>query len=526
MMTLRWFRIGEPARGAPAGRRRSAIRPAGLLLVALAALGQGGCAWIGCGPCGFLRTRIFHRAAPVSNCCGPAAEIPPIEYGGPPTLISPGPPGGIVPAIPVSPSELEPISSETSRRSNTGTALGRATSSTNRPAYRTTSRGENFASALVPSEPAARPAPRAVAPSSPPPRASASASNHPLDNLPPLTLPVDPRRDRDEATSTASVPGVPPSAEDLLGSLPEPPSEIAQPLRADAIPQPRFEIAPAPAPGPVGSAGEPAGPGLTVVPGIRSFEVVEPELAGGSQPTTTGLQWLAEKGYRTLLDLREPGPDQPAFIAEATRLGFRYLPLPTSAETIDADLVRRFHAELDQIEARPLFFFDSGGDRAGALWYIRRLSLDSVKVDEKTASREAKSLGLDDQKFWLAAAAYLDSLVHARPPDEAGPAPQPIPTTTPEALKPPAGAVASALGIDPGGLSLAQTFGDRLPGTPTPDAPRDPTAWKQYAALIVTSLGVPLAYFGRSALSLGASVRASLPAPARPPRSLPGGSDA
>ena len=294
------------------------------------------------------------------------------------------------------------------------------------------------------------------------------------------------------------------------------------PKRLPSQPPPVDDVPPLDVDPTAGPQAVPGDLGLSVVPGIRRFEGVEPEIAGGSLPNVVGLEWLADKGYRTLLDLRDPGPDQPAFIAEAARLGLRYLPLPTSARSIDSEHVRRFNDELARSDARPLYFFDADGDRAGALWYIRRLTMDHLKVDVKTASREAKDLGLVDQKFWLAATSYLDSLSNPSSPsgtaddsptDGSGP-PTDLPTTSnPSAAH------------DSDGLNLAETFGDPPDPTP-PAAPLDPVAWKQYAALIVSSLGVPLAYFSRTIFSFGRPARASLPAPSRRPKSLPGASDA
>ena len=56
-------------------------------------------------------------------------------------------------------------------------------------------------------------------------------------------------------------------------------------------------------------------------PGLTRFLAVDLKLAGGSLPSTAGLDWLVEKGYRTLLDLRESSEVPPTFIAEATKRG-------------------------------------------------------------------------------------------------------------------------------------------------------------------------------------------------------------
>ena len=91
--------------------------------------------------------------------------------------------------------------------------------------------------------------------------------------------------------------------------------------------------------------------------------------------------------------------------------------LPISLKTVDSKHLDLFSAELSLSEARPLYFCDTDGDRAGVLWYLRRITVD--KVDPQDASREAQEMGLRDKEFWLAASKYLESL---KPADsEAGP---------------------------------------------------------------------------------------------------------
>src|SRR5262249_35028254 len=56
-------------------------------------------------------------------------------------------------------------------------------------------------------------------------------------------------------------------------------------------------------------------------------------------------------------------------------------------------------------DSRPLFFFDSDGSSAGALWYIHRVVVD--RVDQQIARREAEELGLSDRSYWSVAVNYI-----------------------------------------------------------------------------------------------------------------------
>ena len=153
----------------------------------------------------------------------------------------------------------------------------------------------------------------------------------------------------------------------------------------------------------------PGPPSASVGPGLTRFVAVDLKLAGGSLPSPASLDWLVDKGYRTLLDLRESSEVSPSFIAEVTKRGLRYVALPIGPGSIDREHVRRFAFEIAAAEARPLYFFDSDGTRSGALWYIRRIATD--RVDQQVARREAEELGLSDKTpYWSAVTKYVSSL--------------------------------------------------------------------------------------------------------------------
>ena len=83
-----------------------------------------------------------------------------------------------------------------------------------------------------------------------------------------------------------------------------------------------------PAPDPAASA--------SVGPGLARFVAVDLKLAGGSTPSAAGLDWLVEKGYRTVLDLRQSSEVPANFIADVTNRGLRYVALPIGVKSIDA----------------------------------------------------------------------------------------------------------------------------------------------------------------------------------------------
>jgi hypothetical protein len=354
-----------------------------------------------------------------------------------------------------------------------------------------------------------------------------------LDNLPPLDLPRDLTRS-DVKPAAAS----PAESEPVTALLPAP-VEPAPEAAASAIPAE-----------------------VSVAPGLKRFAALEPKLAGGSVPSADGLDWLVEKGYKTLVDLREPASIQSSFLEDVSRHGLRYVSLPISLTTVDRDHVARFEFEISLAEARPLYFFDTDGNRAGILWYVHRMTDGKESYDAEEALRQAGEIGLVEESFKKAAQTYIVHLkkpvtppppaapaapAAAPPPRRGSLAPASASASAPTAEKgveasasvsapPPEASPASPSATpapepsetialpDAATLDLARAV--EAPRVPTNDNPAiaDPNAWRPYLALVFAALGVPVAYCGRSLIQFRGLLRASLPAPARRLRSLPGGS--
>ncbi len=361
----------------------------------------------------------------------------------------------------------------------------------------------------------------------------------PLDNIPPLDLPGDVPR----SSSTPPVPppaaarpaAEPASTGKTAANKPDPKNETPAALASEV----ELTSINLPAPEPATSA--------SVGPGLTRFLAVDLKLAGGSLPSSAGLDWLVEKGYRTLLDLRESGEVQPAFIADATKRGLRYIALPIGPGSIDREHVARFAFEVAAAEARPLYFFDSDGTRSGALWYIRRVVTD--RAEEQVARREAEELGLSNKEYWSAVTRYVSTLPPARtgstdddrsrasaadpvislasPPAPPTPvrtedaAPKtalatPETRTTPAARPAPSSAPAQETpsSMPPVLEPAAPSYGSQPPVDGA--LPGNPLSWRSFTAIIVTCVGLPLAYWSRNLIpARRASIRASLPGPAQ-----------
>ena len=576
MFRLYWLRLGRATLALPRCGRIHRERWPTLGLVACLALFLSGCqsgpfsnCGTGCGsglfsPCGFfgrVSSRVFNRSNGAAGCCTPGVVSDgAVEYATPSTAVTPGttvspsyPSGAGSSAAPSFPAPLpgdEPANlspADPIPKVRSVPPAGNGTSSSvpgNKTSYQTRRQDPNSRLARRPIrlpqttvstlEPTSRSAQalarRTIT------ETSGADDQDPLDHLPPLDLPG-------EVTKSAATPPVPPAADRNPKPVPQPDKKAGVKGESPAPAADDLDLtsgsSPASQPSPSASDG----------PGIRRFVAVDLKLAGGSAPSADGLKWLVDKGYRTVLDLREPSEVPPSFITEATNLGLRYVALPISLTTIDRAHVDRFHFEVAAGEARPLFFFDSDGTRAGALWYIRRIA--SERIDQQIARREAEELGLTDKNFWAAATNYVAGLAGPRTTAtsadqrpgsspssaslsasstdqnqiqaDAGPTATPVapsleasqPKANPATIAPARASTAPDTQVNQKAApSQVDSVGSSAPGLTF--------AWRPLAAIVVSGLALPLAYWSRALTpTLLSKARASLPGPAHRPKSLP-----
>ncbi|MDB5351576.1 MAG: hypothetical protein JWN86_2823 [Planctomycetota bacterium] len=449
----------------------------GLVALSLSAVMFEGCAALGggngcgtgrcgkcAGPCALIK-RIFHRGAiaPVASACEPAlgaVTIDPAE-GMMPGPVLTAPPADVNPEIlpngPAGSGSLSPPAG------GSGGAQGSKAGAV-KSLYQTQtdrSRGE------------ATEARREVGPgrsggpglSGHPAEAS---ERDPLADLPTLSVPA-------ETTPAAEA------------SPPAPPSAGDRP----AVVDPAKTVAPPTAPA------KPAEAAAGIGPGIRRFKVIEPQFAAGSLPTDSGWKWLVELGYRTVIDLRESHEIKPEEIAAIDHHGLRYIVLPTSPKSIDPSRLKRFEEELAREDSRPVFVFDADGSRPASLAFLHLIL--TKKSDKKTAERVVEELGGTDTPLWQAALSFLATHPATPAPSASSPPPVPQSPTEPKA---------------DAGYRMVATLQEKS------SSQTSTIAWTSYSPAMIAGLGLPLAYFGRSAINYGKTALASLPAPASSPKSV------
>jgi protein tyrosine phosphatase (PTP) superfamily phosphohydrolase (DUF442 family) len=140
--------------------------------------------------------------------------------------------------------------------------------------------------------------------------------------------------------------------------------------------------------------------------GIPKYAEVKTGAATGLRPDPEGLDWLKDKGFKSVLHLRNPGAVNSADREQVEKRGLKYLSLEVAPETLDASLMNQFNKIVADPANAALFVYDKDGALAGAMWYLHFRSIDKVSAD--TARVRAESFGLkpadtDEHKaLWLA----------------------------------------------------------------------------------------------------------------------------
>jgi uncharacterized protein (TIGR01244 family) len=131
------------------------------------------------------------------------------------------------------------------------------------------------------------------------------------------------------------------------------------------------------------------------VPGITNFARVETTVACAGATTPAALTEVKRLGYKSVVNLRvatEAGADIDGEAAAAKAAGITFVHLPFNAQSPDPMLVERFLKVVTDPANQPAFIHCASGNRAAALWLIKRVEVDKWDIDR--ASAEATALGL------------------------------------------------------------------------------------------------------------------------------------
>jgi tyrosine-protein phosphatase SIW14 len=128
---------------------------------------------------------------------------------------------------------------------------------------------------------------------------------------------------------------------------------------------------------------------------LPNFQKVDEHVYRGAQPTSSGFKDLADRGIKTVVDLRDIGEHSQADEQKAvTELGMRYISIPMQGMTTPRDKqIAMVLTLLNDAASGPVFVHcKRGADRTGTVIALYRLVHDGW--DSKKALSEAKSYGM------------------------------------------------------------------------------------------------------------------------------------
>jgi uncharacterized protein (TIGR01244 family) len=131
------------------------------------------------------------------------------------------------------------------------------------------------------------------------------------------------------------------------------------------------------------------------VPGVTNFARVDTTIACAGATTPAAAAGLKKMGYASIINLRqasEPGAQIDDEAAAAQAAGIRFVHLPFNAAMPDPAVVAAFIKAVTDAANQPAFVHCASGNRAAALWMVKRMEVD--KWDAQRAGAEADALGL------------------------------------------------------------------------------------------------------------------------------------
>jgi protein tyrosine phosphatase (PTP) superfamily phosphohydrolase (DUF442 family) len=128
------------------------------------------------------------------------------------------------------------------------------------------------------------------------------------------------------------------------------------------------------------------------------------KVSAGLQPRREGYTWLANHGYRTVLNLKTPSEDDSAIRRDVERAGLKYLSLEIGENTLTRPTITEFGRIVSDSAGYKLFVMDKDGPLAGVVWYLQFVL--NEQLPEASARKQARALGLRDEigeRLWEAA---------------------------------------------------------------------------------------------------------------------------
>lgn len=129
--------------------------------------------------------------------------------------------------------------------------------------------------------------------------------------------------------------------------------------------------------------------------GVVNFAQVETTVACAGAVKPGSVAGIKNLGFASIINLRldtEKGADIEAEAAAAKAAGITFIHIPFNGEMPDPAVADRFLQAVTQPANQPAFIHCASGNRAAAMWMIKRVLVD--KWDNDRAIEEATALGM------------------------------------------------------------------------------------------------------------------------------------
>jgi len=146
------------------------------------------------------------------------------------------------------------------------------------------------------------------------------------------------------------------------------------------------------------------------VPGAMNFAKLETTVACGGATTPEAVPEIKKMGFASIINLRV-GTEQGANIEEeaaaAKAADIKYFHIPFNAASPDPAVPETFLKTLTTPGNEPAYIHCASGNRAAAMWMIKRIAIDHWDADR--AGTEAAALGLTNPTLKQFAVDYAQS---------------------------------------------------------------------------------------------------------------------
>ncbi|MSV34351.1 MAG: hypothetical protein EXQ47_01960 [Bryobacterales bacterium] len=146
------------------------------------------------------------------------------------------------------------------------------------------------------------------------------------------------------------------------------------------------------------------------VEGITNLSRVGTTVACAGAVTPAAVAGIKKMGFASIINLRmpnEPGNDLAAEEAAAKAAGIKFVNIPMNSTMPEAASADRFLRVIAEPSSEPAFIHCASGNRASAVWLIKRVVID--KWDLAKAQEEATALGLTSPVLKQFAADYIQA---------------------------------------------------------------------------------------------------------------------